>query len=137
MKKKSKLRAFSIDDPVFKVEPVFITDCSFEEMRQFVQKEWPRIRIDAAPECYAGTMFTFECPPWRIVWVRKSRRIGVWVHEITHLVLRICQDKGIPVVRQHPSGEHGDETAAYMMEYYIEGILKKRRLRRLISIWKS
>lgn len=131
---KSKLRVFSIEDPVFKCEPVFITDCSYEEMRQWIRKRWPQITIDEAPEFYAGTMFTFECPPWRLVYVRRSRELGVWVHEILHLVTRICQDKGIPIVRKHPNGDSGDETVAYMMEFYIEGILKKRRLKKLISV---
>lgn len=129
-----RLRVFSIEDPVFKTEPVFITDCSYEEMRQWVHKRWPQIKIATAPEFYAGTMFTFDCPPWRLVYVRRSRQTGVWVHELVHLVLRICQDKGIPVIRMHPNGDSGDETAAYMLEFYIERVIEKRRLKKLISI---
>mgnify|MGYP001613000367 FL=1 len=123
------MRSFSIVDPVFKTEPVFIGNCTAEEATAYLLKRF-RVRADI-PSGLGGTTLTFACPPWRVVWVRRmSRAPGdfcVFVHEVFHLVTRICQDKGIPVIAHHPDGMNGDETAAYLLEFFIRNILRRIR----------
>lgn len=116
------MRLFKVDNPVFKLEVLFCMDCNYESMREYMNRRF-RLQI---PECddhqqILGTSFTFGKPPWRVVWVRYARHTAVIVHEIVHLVTRICQDRGVPVVSHHPNGESGDETLAYLIEFLFAG----------------
>lgn len=62
---------------------------------------------------------------FRIVWIKELKNIGCLVHELFHLVIRIMADKGIPVVANIQTGECGDETAAYLLEFYLNECLNK------------
>lgn len=128
------MRVFKIDDPVFKTEPLFVTDCTYEEMRTYLNKRF-RLAIEETPDCneYLGMMLTFGKAPWRVVWWKRAGAIPVLVHEILHLVTRICQDKGIPICSFHPGGAHGDETAAYLQEHFLVNAMKLRRHKKRIS----
>jgi len=45
------------------------------------------------------------------------------VHELFHLVVRISEDKGVPIISNIQTGQVGDETSAYMLEYYYNEII--------------
>lgn len=118
---------FSVKDPVFRVQPVFVAGCPPHEVQAYLHCRW---KIDQQVDSdAAGTMFTFPFPPWRLVWVRhpvsSADFLPTLVHELLHLVTRICQDKGIPVKSYHTPGEFGDETAAYLLEFFLRECLKR------------
>lgn len=118
------MRRFTIEEPVFKTEPLFIFDCDFATMAAYLKRMY---RIDAGLDNgQTGQMFTFQDRPrgpYRIVWSHKLDA-GTVMHEILHLVTRICQDKGIPIVAHHDDGSFGDETAAYLMEFFARRALR-------------
>lgn len=49
-----------------------------------------------------------------VVWLRNDRDIPTVVHELTHLVLGILDESGIPIRKEN------DEIAAYYMGYYYK-----------------
>ena len=123
------MTVFTVIDPVFKTEPLFIGDCTADEAVAYLHK-----RFKVRPEiqtCYGGMMLTFDRAPWRVVWVRHlsraARHLAVLLHEVFHLVTRICQDRGVPIVAHHPDGINGDETAAYLFEFFAHAALRKVR----------
>lgn len=107
------MKVFKIVEPVFKTEPLFVVNCSEVELRDYLQKHY-RIRHSIVFRS-VGTMLTFDRSPWRVVWIQRSDKLPEVIHELFHLVTRICQDKGVPIVAHHETGESGDETAAYLM----------------------
>ncbi len=117
------MTAFTIEDPLFKTEPLFIGNCTAEQANAYLRKRFG-VEGDIA-ERTAGMMLTFSSrPPWRVVWVAKlnrhsARNVAELAHEIFHLVTRICADRGIPIVAHHPDGLNGDETAAFLMEFFM------------------
>lgn len=127
------MRVFKVTEDVFKVEPLFVTDCTHEEMRKYLHKRFRRLAIEESTADHSGQMFTFGICPWRVVWVRRGNEIGTLAHEITHLVTRICQDKGIPIIAHHPNGDIGDETAAYMIDFYLTKAIEARRGKKRIA----
>lgn len=120
------MRVFKITEPVFKTEPLFVADCTYAQMRSYLNRRF-RLKIEEDGDQTCGRMFTFGVPPWRVVWVRRSRETVVLTHEIFHLVTRICQDKGIPIIAHHPNGDNGDEPAAYLLEFFLTAAIKARR----------
>lgn len=75
-----------------------------------------------------GTQLTFDCSPWRVVWIEKFSKqpedMGNLCHEIFHLVVRVCRDKQIPIVANIETGEVGDESAAYLFDFFLRETLK-------------
>lgn len=130
---KRSMRVFKIVETTFRTEPLFVTDCSYEEMRQYLNKRF-RLKIPEV-ECneIIGMMLTFGKAPWRVVWWTPGRNTSILVHELIHLVARICHDKGIPIVSHHPNGTSGDETAAYMTEFFYKEAKKGLRRKQRIS----
>jgi hypothetical protein len=122
------MRTFQIDDPLFKTKPLFVVGCSFVELQRYMRKHF---KVDVGLDAdQAGQMFTFQTAPWRVVWVQHNPdsypRVGCLLHEIFHLVTRICQDKGIPIKAQIEEG-NGDETAAYLFDYFAREALRRTR----------
>lgn len=123
------MKVFTVKDKVFKVEPLFVMDCTYEQLRTYLRKEF-KVKAQEVDGKMAGMMLTFSrSTPWRVVWVRRRKDVECLAHEIFHLVTRICQDKGIPIVAHHPNGDNGDETAAYMYEHYFVKAMKKIKKR--------
>lgn len=120
------MRVFTIKDPCFKTEPLFIVGCSHAQLDRYMRR---RFHVEAgidAQQC--GQMFTFQQAPWRVVWVKtkptSAVTLGVLLHEIFHLVTRICQDKGIAIKAQIEDG-FGDEPAAYLFEMFSVQAIRK------------
>lgn len=119
------MKVFTVDEPIFKTEPLFVGDCSHEELCRYLHR---RFRVDIeAREDILGTVMTFKVKPWRVVWVHDCQELPVLLHELFHLVTAICDDRGIPIVAHHSNGECGDETAAYLYEYFAKACLKRWR----------
>lgn len=124
---------FTVTDPIFKTQPVFILGCSAEKAEAWLKKEC-RVRVQIDPGA-AGMMITLRKYPWRIVWSAYHPKtpggIATLLHELFHLVVRICGDKGIPIVHHFENGECGDEAAAYLFEFFAAECLRRRPRRRV------
>lgn len=87
------------------------------------------IEIPTEDETFVtGQMFTLSVPPWRLVWVGSTgpASLSILMHELLHLVSRICYDKGVPIVaRLDHLSAHGDETACYLFEYFSKALFKR------------
>lgn len=123
-------KVFTIDDPIFKTEPLFVVGCSHAEMAAYLKKRFG-VPVDSGKGQWAGQMLTFSVAPWRVVWIADRGNAGLptALHEIFHLVTRICQDKGVPIVAHHPNWDNGDETAAYLFEYFARAVLRQWGIR--------
>jgi hypothetical protein len=124
------VRVFTVNDPVFKTEPLFVLGCTHDELAAYLQRRFD-VAIDVEPrgEQLAGRMFTFSCAPWRVVWVRRRDDLSVAIHECFHLVTRICDDRGIPIRAHDERGDNADEAAAYLLEFFTTALLRKLKIR--------
>lgn len=126
-KTKERVYYFKIEDKMFKTEPLFLYNCTAAAAEVYLRTHY-RVKEEINPTA-TGTVLTLEKAPWRIVWLRhlskKPEDLGTLVHELTHLAVRICRDKGIPIVANIQTGECGDETVAYIMDYFFREVIKK------------
>ena len=120
------MKVFTVSDPIFKTEPLFVLGCTRRELQAYVRRQYRTVIDDDGTQHWAGQMFTFDRIPWRVVWTLKLD-LPVILHETFHLVTRICQDKGIGIVAHHPDGAYGDETAAYLFEFFARAIVRRVR----------
>lgn len=113
---------FSVEEPVFKTEPLFVLGCSHESFVRYMKRRFG-LEVDES-HGQIGVMYTFQRDPCRVVWTEKLDAPPV-LHEVFHLVTRICHDKGVPIVAHHPNGDNGDETAAYLFEFFAATALRR------------
>lgn len=118
------MRRFSIEEHVFKTEPLFLLGCDHATAARYLKRAY-HLTLDAY-DGQLGTMYTFPRAPHRIVWC-ETLAVGPVLHEVFHLVTRICQDKGVPIVAHHPDGTNGDEPAAYLFEFFAQRVLRRIR----------
>ena len=116
---------FSIEEKLFKTDTLFIIGCGWAEFRKRVAQYG--LTPPAIDNYVIGTVIEGDNVFWRIVWVKdfKPRSPTALVHELFHLTTAICQDRGVPIVVHHPSGNCGDETSAYLLEFYLKECLKE------------
>lgn len=127
------MKSFVIAEPVFRTETLFVVGCSFDAFKAYLKRRSGRDAGDYVGQC--GQMFTFDdkcaaekngpCPVFRCVWSVR-REFPIVLHEIFHLVTRICQDKGIPIKAYTELGCE-DEPAAYLFEFFAREVLKHMR----------
>lgn len=72
----------------------------------------------------AGAHFDFQGNyPYKMIWILKltmnPQEIGALVHEISHHVSNLCDERNIK------KDSEVDEPVAYLIEYYVREILKK------------
>ena len=127
--KPGRMRYFSVEVPVLKVEPLFVLGCSHDRFAALMLKRF-KLRVkkeDPDDEnVMIGRMYTFNCEPWRVVWTRDVD-LPVALHETFHLVTRICSDKGIVIRAHNERGDNDDETAAYLFECLARVVIKRCR----------
>ncbi len=119
------MKVFTVEEPVFKTEPLFVVVCSHEALASYLKHRF-HVTTDPAFEL-AGQMLTFHRPPWRVVWVKRDGDLAVALHEVFHLVTRICQDKGVSIVAHHQNGENGDEAAAHLFEFFAKAVIRRMK----------
>jgi hypothetical protein len=120
-------------EPVFGTDPLFIFGGSAWDLAAHLKR---RFGVSYEPEGIpSGTMLTFDKSPWRVVWVEKLpatvEDLSSLVHEMFHLVTRICGDKGVPIHHHISTGECGDEAAAYLMGFFLAACLNKLKVKRI------
>jgi hypothetical protein len=119
------MKVFTVVEPVFKTEPLFVLGCTFADMRAYLKRRF-RVTDIGADDGAIGTMLTFTRAPHRVVWTQKLDA-GLALHETFHLVTRICADKGIPIRAHDERGDCADETAAYLFEFFARAVLRRLR----------
>lgn len=123
--KKQKL--FHIFDKVFGTNVLVIIGMPPEKVRPYLEKKY---KINWEYGDYglkAGAVMDFDTAPYRVLYLRKLEKIDFipkLAHEVFHLVLRLCANRQIPTVPEI-DGNITDETAAYVMEFYMREILEK------------
>lgn len=118
------MRVFTVIEPVFKTEPLFVLDCSHEAFARFMKRHH---KLDAGLDIgQLGQMFTFSDPTFRVIWTKRLDAPAV-LHEVFHLVTRICHDRGVSIRARTGDGELGDETAAYLFEFFAKAVLRRLR----------
>ena len=126
MKINKKKVKFTVDDPIFKTETLFLLgydntamakemikrgayDFNAEELQnstgaQLVVREY----TDDKKRFYKSVRVV-----WVESWGKTPECIGVIAHEIFHLVITICSFKEVHV------NEEDNETGAYLMDFYM------------------
>jgi hypothetical protein len=117
------MKEFTIDEHIFKTSTVFLIGCSSKEFQKRLKRLGGKTNFVDGYIC--GTVIPSSEGYFRIVWVEDKKDIGGIIHELTHLVVRICNDKGVPIKANIETGDCGDETFAYLMEFYTNQIIKK------------
>lgn len=116
------MKVFTVHDPVFKTAVLFVIGCEFQQFHGYMRKRW---RYDAGDDAgQIGQMFTLSKTPWRVVWCKRPKA-AVIVHEIFHLVTRICQDRGVRIIAHDEAGHSSDETGAFLMEFFVSTAFRK------------
>jgi hypothetical protein len=121
------MKVFTVKEPVFKVEPLFVLGCTHEALAAYLQRRF-RVTLPSDPEnaFVLGRMYTFDGPPWRVVWTLHGRAPET-LHETFHLVTRVCADRGITIRAHNEHHGNDDETAAYLFEYFARAVLRRCR----------
>lgn len=128
MKKKRKA-TFVLKDPIFKTSTLFLCGYTHTEMAKRLEKEGVKdLDVDYFKEADGSQMrFTEETADssFRVVWLRTFEKtpqsIATASHEIFHLVVRICDHKGIPITSEY----NADETPAYLHDFYMRYFIGK------------
>lgn len=122
------MKKFKIKDNVFKTEVMFVINCDHVQFERIAKKFGAKIQNDEYGEDTIGTVLRSK-DGFRIVWLRhmskRTEDIACLVHEVVHLVVRILEHKGVPVKANIETGDCGDETHAYLMEFYVSEVLKR------------
>lgn len=127
------MKTFRISVPMYKCEPLFVFDCGLPELDRYLKRKFNVAAPEAwkADPCTDGGSASYEQDPWYLVWFRKLKRnsdaSGLMVHELFHLTVSICSDKGIPVSQITPTGQRGDEAAAYLIDYLMCELVKRAK----------
>lgn len=118
-------KSFKIVNPIFKSETLFCLGFTLKEFKKEMKKY--NYDYDISSPDIAGTTFSIRQKGfrYRVVWFEDSKDIAGIVHEVVHLCVRICEDKGVPIKAHIETGECGDETFAYMVEFYLNEVIKK------------
>lgn len=122
------MKKIEIKDSVFKTAVVFIYNCSQKELNKYLKSVGAR-EIEEKDNTLGCLCRTKE-GIYRIIYVEKFNKKNVednavLIHELFHLVIRICEDKGVPNVSNIQTGDCGDETGAYLIEFYYNSIINK------------
>lgn len=124
------MKVFTVKEPAFKIEPLFVLGAHPDQVRALFVRRKFKVDLGSLGERHqtplAGSMLTFDRVPWRVVWTLKMD-IAVALHETFHLVTRICHDRGVPIRAYDERGDHGDETAAYLFEFFAREVVKRCR----------
>lgn len=133
------IEPFIIREDVFKTNTLFLFGCDILFFKNYLKRKYNiDEEIDGEKivvEDYqgvAGAMFTYEYKKstLRAVWVEdinrnKTEDLGTLVHELSHLVIAICDDRGVPISSRPFRGGHMCETPSYLLEYFFTECLKK------------
>lgn len=125
------MQTITITEEVFRTKTYFIFNCTNKEAEKFVKRKYDKKII--VPDDTDGTVLTFNKDGERtnrVVWLeyfdrRYDEDLSCLAHEVVHLAVRICEDKGIPIIANIQTGEVGDEPLAYLVDFFTKQFLEK------------
>lgn len=120
------MNILTINEKVFQTQIVIIGNASEKEANKYLKSIKNPYLIEEEQNMAARLVKT-KLEIYRILYIKdlSKKNIPKLSHEIFHLVVRICEDKGVPIVPNIHTGHCGDETAAYLMEFYMDQVLSK------------
>lgn len=123
------MKTIRIKDDIFKTEVLIIFNASVKEANKYLEKIGNKYLIGDDNNVLAQLVRTNN-GLYRIIYFKKLNKnkepLANLVHELFHLVIRICDDKGVPnIARIEENGYCGDETGAYLIEFYYNKIIEK------------
>ena len=122
------MKLIKILNDIFKLEILVIANCSTKEANEYFKKIKNKYFIEDDKNTVGQLVKAFH-GQYRIIYLEKlnksQRSRAELVHELFHLVIRICEDKGVPNVPNIHTGHCGDETGAYLIEFYYNKIMEK------------
>lgn len=120
---------------MFQTEPFFMVGYSWNEAIKYLKKrfdvEMEEEEVNAGGSETMASVWNFHSEPYHVVWFKSFKKsspedISALAHELTHLVIRICEDKGIALKAKHPETEEVlDEPPAYMLGFFVKEFLKR------------
>lgn len=124
------MNLIKIENKLFKANVYFISNCTPDECRSFLKKKNNKYSLEPSfGSNMAGTIIRANNGLYRIIYMPKfnlgQESRGTLIHELFHLVVRLSEDKGLPIVSNIQTGQVGDETSAYMIEYYYNEIVEQ------------
>ena len=120
---KNDMKSKRIECEVFKCGVELVWNCEVAGLEKMLKKK-KIIGKDAdlsGLEGAHGAQPTFidEQGVTRVLWLKqwknKAEDIGRLAHEVSHLVIRICDWKGVPF----DGDRNNDETFAYLVDYFV------------------
>ena len=117
-----------IECEVYKCAPLFIWDCTIDELIDYLEKK-ENVKEDdwsflAKADGVAMTLDTDE-GILRVVWIKDrkltAKSIARVAHEVIHLCVRILEHKGVP----YDSYRNADESLAYLADFFIRKLYEK------------
>ena len=117
------------DDKLFKARVNVICNCTPDECNKYLKKKKNKylLPVDFHKNT-SGIVLRGNHGMFRIIYLPKFNLTQEYratlVHELFHLVVRISEDKGVPIISNIQTGQVGDETSAYMLEYYYNEIIE-------------
>ena len=126
--KKRKTIKFIIKERTFKTRTLFVLNCGFKEFAKIVKSYG--IEVENLGKFINGMVLSSNDNKYffRTIWYEDAKDFGGLIHEVFHLVVRICDDKGVPIKAHIETGQCGDETAAYLLEFYTNEVFKKLKI---------
>jgi len=132
------MKVIKLVDTVYKTDVWVVGDCTLIEFEKYVRRLFPD--YEAPGEDRLSGVIT-SClrngdSYGRFVWVyklsKKTEPLGVLVHELLHMAIRILEDKGIPTSSKATAFEgacywNADEPCAYLLEGMLVQVLEKLR----------
>lgn len=115
-----------IINPIFKTELAIIYNCDRKTANKYLVSIKER-EMDEDDHCL-GELIERDDGMGRVIWLKSFHKdnkteVSIFIHELFHYVIRLCDNRGIPItarVRGYP----GDEAAAYLMEFYFNEFIK-------------
>jgi len=122
----------TIKNEIFNRDLLVLANCSVQEADKYLTKigskhfigDEQRARVKVAGKLIPTTADYYNCA-YVAKLDKKIENQGTLIHELFHFIVRLCEDKGVPIISNIQTGEVGDETAAYLMNYYYEAIMSK------------
>lgn len=123
------MKIIKIINDIFKLEILVVANCTTKEANKYLKKIDNKWFIECDTRDTVGQLVRAFHGQYRIIYLEKLNKSqqsrAELVHELFHLVIRICDDKGVPNVPNIHTGHCGDETGAYLIEYYYNEIMKR------------
>jgi uncharacterized membrane protein len=108
-------------DEVYFTTLYFYWGCTRDEVKRHIDR---KLNIDLKSDFddlfhAESWVFTLDRHNYYVVWVENKKNFYGLVHEITHTIFKVFNDRGIPICYEN------QETFAYYHEYWLRRLWKE------------